>query len=304
MMYFDGEKNKRKKKADFKKVEEMPAPKKKPLKKGGAVKPMERPISTKAEGTMRLNRYIAHCGICSRRKADDYIVEGKVKVNNKVVKEPGTLWQTGDVVLLEGKKIETQKFVYILLNKPKNTISTNSDEKGRKTVFDFIQDSLEAKNLGHLRLFSIGRLDRNSMGVLLLTNDGELNQELSHPSKEVEKIYQVQLDKEVKQSDIEALANGVELEDGPIHCDTIAYVHELAKDEVGVEIHSGKNRIVRRMFEHLGYTVIKLDRVSYAGLTKKNLPRGKWRFLTDNEIRRLKYFDKTKKARSTAQKKS
>lgn len=302
MMYFDGEKNKKRKKIDFKKVEKMPEIKKKPVKKIGG-KPMERPISTKAEGTMRLNRYIAHCGICSRRKADDYIKEGKVKVNNKVVMEPGTLWTTGDIVMLEGKKIESQKFVYILLNKPKNTISTNSDEKGRKTVFDFIQDSLEAKNLGHLRLFSIGRLDRNSMGVLLLTNDGELNQELSHPSKEVEKIYQVQLDKDVKQEHMETLANGVELEDGMIHCDTIAFVHELAKDEVGVEIHSGKNRIVRRMFEHLGYTVIKLDRVSYAGLTKKNLPRGKWRFLTENEIRRLKYFDKPKKAKTGAPKK-
>lgn len=302
MMYFDGEKNKKRKKIDFKKVEKMPEIKKKPIKKI-AGKPMEKPISKKAEGTMRLNRYIAHCGICSRRKADDYIKEGKVKVNNKVVMEPGTLWTTGDIVVLEGKKIESQKFVYILLNKPKNTISTNSDEKGRKTVFDFIQYSLEAKNLGHLRLFSIGRLDRNSMGVLLLTNDGELNQELSHPSKEVEKIYQVQLDKAVKQEHMEILANGVELEDGMIYCDTIAYVHELAKDEVGVEIHSGKNRIVRRMFEHLGYTVIKLDRVSYAGLTKKNLPRGKWRFLTDNEIRRLKYFDKPKKSKTSTVKK-
>jgi 23S rRNA pseudouridine2605 synthase len=247
---------------------------------------------------MRLNRYLAHSGVASRRKADELIEAGKVKVNGKVVIEPGTKWNKGDKVTFEGKLVEPQQLVYILLNKPKNTIATNSDEKGRKTVFEHIDDKLAKLGMVDLRLFTVGRLDRNSLGVLLITNDGDLAQDLTHPSKEVEKIYQVQLDKNVTPEDMEALATGITLEDGFIHCDKIAYVHELAKDEVGVEIHSGKNRIVRRMFEHLGYNVIKLDRVSFAGLTKKDLPRGKWRFLKENEIRQLKHFNNKPKKSS------
>lgn len=252
--------------------------------------------------TMRLNRYLSMCGVASRRKADEIIAEGKVKLNGVVVTEPGTKWNKGDVVYCEGKRMEPQQLVYILLNKPKNTLATNSDEKGRKTVFDHIDDKLARLGLVDLRLFTVGRLDRNSLGVLLITNDGDLAQDLTHPSKEVEKIYQVQLDKDVTAEDMEKLASGITLEDGFIHCDKIAYVHELAKDEVGVEIHSGKNRIVRRMFDHLGYNVIKLDRVSFAGLTKKDLPRGKWRFLKENEVRQLKHFNQPKSSKKNIKK--
>lgn len=260
-----------------------------------SIVPVKRAIETENNpNSMRLNRYLSMSGIASRRKADELIEAGKIKVNGKVVTEPGTKWNKGDVVVFEGKKLEPQQLVYILLNKPKNTIATNSDEKGRKTVFDHIDDKLAKLGLIDLRLFTVGRLDRNSLGVLLITNDGDLAQDLTHPSKEVEKIYQVQLDKNVSEEDMEKLATGITLEDGFIHCDKIAYVHELAKDEVGVEIHSGKNRIVRRMFEHLGYNVIKLDRVSFAGLTKKDLPRGKWRFLKEAEVRQLKHFNQPK----------
>ncbi len=260
-----------------------------------SIVPVKRAIEIEDNpNTMRLNRYLSMSGIASRRKADELIEAGKIKVNGKVVTEPGTKWNKGDVVIFEGKKLEPQQLVYILLNKPKNTIATNSDEKGRKTVFDHIDDKLAKLGLIDLRLFTVGRLDRNSLGVLLITNDGDLAQDLTHPSKEVEKIYQVQLDKNVSEEDMEKLATGITLEDGFIHCDKIAYVHELAKDEVGVEIHSGKNRIVRRMFEHLGYNVIKLDRVSFAGLTKKDLPRGKWRFLKEAEVRQLKHFNQPK----------
>lgn len=244
------------------------------------------------EYTMRLNRYIAHCGICSRRKADDLIREGKIKVNGKVVTEPGTLWNRGERVTYNGKTINPEEKLYILMNKPKNAITSTEDDKGRLTVMDIVTSGLDKHGLGHIRVYPIGRLDRNTTGVLLLTNDGDLAQELSHPSREVEKIYQVRLDKHVREEDMKALADGIELEDGPIHCDKIAFVHDLAKDEVGVEIHSGKNRIVRRMFEHLGYEVLKLDRVSYAGLTKKDLPRGKWRLLKPEELRRIKHFSK------------
>lgn len=248
--------------------------------------------------SMRLNRYLAHCGIASRRKADEIIEEGRVKVNGKTVTEPGAKWSKGDKVSIDGKLVFPQKKVYILLNKPKNTISSNNDEKGRKTVFDHIEDALRKQGLIDLRMFTVGRLDRNSMGVLLITNDGDLAQDLTHPSKEVEKIYQVQLNKMVSAEHMEQLASGITLEDGTIFCDKIAYVHEMAKDEVGVEIHSGKNRIVRRMFEHLGYDVIKLDRVSFAGLTKKDLPRGKWRFLKEEEVRRLKHFNAAPKRKT------
>ena len=243
---------------------------------------------------MRLNRYIAHCGVVSRRKADEIIKEGRIKVNGKVVSEPGTLWSKGMSVTLDGKRLEPQEQVYILMNKSKNVITSTADEHDRLTVVEILTPALERMGLGHLRIFPVGRLDRNTTGVILLTNDGELTQELTHPSREIEKIYQVRLNKPVTSEHMSMLADGIELEDGMIHCDQVAYVHELTKDEVGVQIHSGRNRIVRRMFEHLGYEVTKLDRVSFSGLTKKDLPRGKWRILKPDEVRRLKYFNKTK----------
>jgi 23S rRNA pseudouridine2605 synthase len=197
-------------------------------------------------------------------------------------------------VTLDGKRLEPQEQVYILMNKSKNVITSTADEHDRLTVVEILTPALERMGLGHLRIFPVGRLDRNTTGVILLTNDGELTQELTHPSREIEKIYQVRLNKPVTSEHMSMLADGIELEDGMIHCDQVAYVHELTKDEVGVQIHSGRNRIVRRMFEHLGYEVTKLDRVSFSGLTKKDLPRGKWRILKPDEVRRLKYFNKTK----------
>ncbi len=242
---------------------------------------------------MRLNRFIAHSGVCSRRDADELIKSGRIKVNGKVIDAPGFNWLPGMKVLFDGKQIQPEeKKIYVLLNKPKNTITTTEDENGRLTVMDIVKNGLDRKGLGHIRVYPIGRLDRNTTGVLLLTNDGDLANKLAHPSNEVEKIYQVRTDKNIIPEDMKKLATGIELEDGVIHADQIAFVHESTKDEVGVVVHSGKNRIVRRMFEHLGYEVLKLDRVSFAGLTKKDMPRGRWRLLTDSEIRNLKFLNK------------
>ncbi|HEY8959199.1 pseudouridine synthase, partial [Chitinophaga sp.] len=239
-------------------------------------------------GEMPLNKFVAHCGLCSRRKAVDLIKEGKVTVNGKVVLEPATKVTTADVVTMQDKKITpTKNLVYILLNKPKGYITTTDDPEGRKTVMDLIQDAAENE-----RVYPVGRLDRNTSGLLLLTNDGELAQRLAHPKHNIKKIYQVELDKPLTKADFDKIIAGVTLEDGVALVDALGYVDPKDKKQVGIEIHSGKNRIVRRIFEHLEYTVEKLDRVMYAGLTKKTLNRGQWRFLNEKEVILLKHFKK------------
>lgn len=240
----------------------------------------------KPEDQMPLNKYIAHGGLCSRREAADWIKEGQVKVNGTLVTEPGFKVGEGDDVKVNGKKIVPSKnLVYLLLNKPKDYITTSSDPEGRKTVLDLVRHATDE------RIFPIGRLDRNTTGVLLLTNDGELTQKLSHPAFEVKKIYEVRLDRELIKKDFEAIMNGINLEDGVIIPDSLAYADSKDRSIIGIEIHSGKNRIVRRIFEHLGYEVKNLDRVMYAGLTKKNVDRGRWRYLSDKEVRILKFLN-------------
>lgn len=232
---------------------------------------------------MPLNKYIAHSGECSRRDAAELVKQGKVKVNGELVTDPGYRVKRDDKVTLSGKKLTPQKgMVYILLNKPKGFITTNEDPKGRHTVMELVANS------GVDRLFPVGRLDRETSGLLLITNDGDLTQKLCHPSYNIKKVYHVTLDKALTKADFEKIISGVELEDGKAPVDAIAYLEK--KNELGLEIHSGKNRIVRRIFESLGYVVEKLDRVMYAGLTKKNLPRSKWRFLSEREVVLLKHF--------------
>lgn len=246
--------------------------------------------SQKPESVMPLNKYLAHCGICSRRDAVPLIEQGKVKVNGKVIIEPGYKIQPEDEVIYNNKKIfVTKNLVYILLNKPKDYITTNEDPQGRKTVLQLIKAATDQ------RVYPIGRLDRNTSGVLLLTNDGDLTQKLSHPSYEVKKIYEARLDKPLTKTDFEKILNGLKLEDGEIKVDSLGYADAKDKSVIGIELHSGRNRIVRRIFEHLGYDVKGLDRVMYANLTKKNVERGKWRYLSDKEIRLLKYMNASKK---------
>lgn len=238
---------------------------------------------------MPLNKYIAHSGVCSRRDAVELIKGGKVKVNGELITEPGHKVTVKDEVKVAGKKIQPVKdLYYILLNKPKDYITTTDDPQKRKTVLDLLKDAPKE------RIYPVGRLDRNTSGVLLLTNDGDLSQKLTHPSNEIKKVYAVTLDKPLAKNDFEAILKGVELEDGVANVDTLAYTDAGDKTQIGVEIHSGRNRIVRRIFEHLGYDVKGLDRVVFAGLTKKNVNRGKWRFLTEKEVRDLKYFKKGK----------
>ena len=232
---------------------------------------------------IRLNRYISNAGIASRRDADELIASGQITVNGKEITEMGYKVKPNDVVKYGKKILNREKLVYVLLNKPKDFITTTEDPDERRTVMDLV------KNACPERIYPVGRLDRNTTGLLLLTNDGELAEKLSHPSNEVKKIYQVELDKPITTEDFEAIMNGVELEDGFIKPDELALVTPDA-EVVGIKIHSGKNRIVRRIFEHLGYEVLKLDRTTYAGLDKKDLPRGKWRFLTEKEVIRLKYM--------------
>jgi 23S rRNA pseudouridine2605 synthase len=220
-------------------------------------------------------------GICARREADELIKKGLVKVNGKPVNEMGLKVKITDKVEVNGKLISPEKKVYILINKPKDYISTVDDPHAEKTVMDLI------KNATKERVYPVGRLDRNTTGVLLLTNDGDLTKKLTHPSSNKKKIYRVTLNKAVSKADMEKIANGFELEDGFIKADAISYIEDRKK-EVGIELHSGKNRIVRRVFEHLDYKVVKLDRVYFAGLTKKNLSRGKWRFLSEREVSMLK----------------
>lgn len=265
--------------AEEKKAGKPEASKSKTDKKGGV-----------NEAQMPLNKFIAHSGVCSRRDAAQLVKEGKVKVNGKVMTEPGYKVQKSDTITVDGKKVERQeKLVYILMNKPKDFLTTAEDDKGRKTVLDIV------KNYVTERVYPVGRLDRNTTGVLLLTNDGDLAQQLSHPKFEIKKVYEAKLDKPVTKADLDKLMNGITLEDGFIAADAVAYPDPSDKTTVGIELHSGRNRIVRRMFEHLGYDVKHLDRVVFANLTKKNVERGKWRFLNDKEVRLLKYFQKSKR---------
>lgn len=238
-----------------------------------------------ASESMRLNKYIAHCGICSRRKADEHIQNGLVKVNGKPVITPGHRVLKSDVVTFKNEVIErVVNRVYLLMNKPKNTITTVSDEKGRRTVLDIIGGAVEE------RIYPVGRLDRETTGLLLLTNDGDLAKKLSHPSHEISKCYHVFLDKPVSEEHLTQIRNTITLDDGPVPVDNVNYKSEDNQTEIVIEVHIGRNRIVRRIFEHFGYAVKKLDRTYYAGLTKKNLSRGWFRHLTEQEVIMLKHF--------------
>jgi len=248
--------------------------------------PAKPAIIKKVNEQMPLNKYIAHCGVCSRRDAVEFIKEGKVKVNDVVVLEPGFKLTDKDEVKLSGKKLfPARNLVYILLNKPKDYITTSEDTHGRKTVLDLVKGATTE------RIYPVGRLDRNTTGVLLLTNDGELTQKLSHPSFEVRKTYEVRLDKPLTKAHFDRILAGITLEDGPVRIDALAYADTADRSIVGIELHSGRNRIVRRIFESLGYDVRNLDRVVFGNLTKKNVERGKWRFLKEKEIRLLKFMN-------------
>ncbi len=231
---------------------------------------------------IRLNKFMANAGICSRREADEFIQQGLVKVNGQVVTELGTKISHNDTVEYDEKVVTLENKCYILLNKPKDCVTTSDDPNGRLTVMDLVKNACDE------RIYPVGRLDRNTTGVLLLTNDGDLASKLTHPKYVKKKIYHVWTDKDISEDDMQRIADGVELEDGPIHADAISYATETDRNQAGIEIHSGRNRIVRRLFESLGYHVTKLDRVYFAGLTKKNLPRGRWRYLTQEEVNFLK----------------
>lgn len=231
---------------------------------------------------IRLNKYLANAGVCSRREADEFIQAGVVTVNGTVVTELGTKVLRSDIVVFHEQPVSLEKKVYVLLNKPKDYVTTNDDPQQRKTVMDLV------KNVCPERIYPVGRLDRNTTGVLLLTNDGDLASKLTHPKFLKKKVYHVFLDKNVTAHDLQQIAEGVTLDDGEVHADAIEYANDAVKNQVGIEIHSGKNRIVRRIFESLGYRVIKLDRVQFAGLTKKGLRRGDWRFLTEKEVDMLR----------------
>lgn len=243
---------------------------------------------------MPLNKFVAHCGVCSRRDAVPVIREGKVKVNGQVITEPAHRVSERDDVVFNGKQLFVSKnLVYILLNKPKDYITTTDDPQGRRTVLEL------TKHATSERIYPVGRLDRNTSGVLLLTNDGALTQKLSHPSYNITKVYEAKLDKPLTKADFEKITSGLKLEDGEIRADSLAYADPKDKSVIGIEIHSGRNRIVRRIFEHLGYDVKALDRVLYANLTKKNVDRGKWRFLSEKEVRLLKYMNGARKNEKT-----
>ncbi len=232
--------------------------------------------------TVRLNKYIADSGLCSRRQADELIGSGKITVNGKKVTQMGLHVSPGDEVRYKGKVLKNERPVYILLNKPKDVVTTLKDEQARRSVIDLV------KNAGPERVYPVGRLDRNTTGVLLLTNDGDLTKRLTHPRYHKKKVYHVVLDRPVTKSHLEEIAGGIQLDDETVYADAVSYVDPSDKTQVGIEIHTGQNRVVRRIFESLGYRIKKLDRVYFAGLTKKNLPRGKWRFLTQKEINMLK----------------
>lgn len=239
-------------------------------------------VLTDPNEPIRLNKFLSNAGVCSRREADEFIQAGVVKVNDQIITELGTKITRQDRVLFHDQPVQIESKVYIVLNKPKNCVTTSDDPQERLSVMDLV------KNACSERIYPVGRLDRNTTGVLLLTNDGDLASKLTHPSFKKKKIYHVWLDKNVSIEDMEKIANGIELEDGEIHADAISYASEEDKSQVGIEIHSGRNRIVRRIFESLGYHVTKLDRVYFAGLTKKNLSRGKWRYLNEKEVNALR----------------
>lgn len=257
---------------------------KKPKNKGFELPP--EPVKYKEvlapDTEIRLNKFLANAGIASRREADTLIQQGKVMVNGVVVTELGKRVTPLDVVEYDGKRVESESKVYVLLNKPKNCVTTSDDPECRLTVMDLVRNACPE------RIYPVGRLDRHTTGVLLITNDGDLASKLTHPSFMKKKIYHVWLDKPVAIEDMQRIADGIDLEDGEIHADALSYVKDDDLSQVGIEIHSGRNRIVRRIFEHLGYKVIKLDRVYFAGLTKKNLPRGRWRYLNETEVNNLR----------------
>ncbi|NLO67387.1 MAG: rRNA pseudouridine synthase [Bacteroidales bacterium] len=239
-----------------------------------------------SDGSVRLNRYIASSGICSRRDADELISQGVVEINGKKVTEFGTQVKPGDSVKVKGKTIKNERRVYILLNKPKDTLTTMDDPEGRRTVMDLVHKATKE------RIFPVGRLDRNTTGVLLLTNDGELAAHLTHPRYQIKKVYEIKTDAPVSEEAVKKLLEGIELEDGITKADSVAVPDPGFKNYLHIEIHSGKNRIIRRMFEALNIGIIKLDRISFAGLTKKNLARGRWRHLTTREVGWLKMSKK------------
>ncbi|WP_159637340.1 pseudouridine synthase [Sphingobacterium composti Ten et al. 2007 non Yoo et al. 2007] len=252
-------------------------------------RPANKPANKEAadDGLIRLNRYISNAGICSRRKADELITAGVVSVNGEVVTSLGTKVDPAkDEIRYNNERLKREKMVYVLLNKPKDYITTTDDPQERRTVMQLVAKATKE------RIYPVGRLDRNTTGLLLLTNDGNLAEKLSHPRNNVTKIYQVELNKNLTQGDFNKIQFGIELEDGVIKPDDLSYVAGASKREVGIQIHSGKNRIVRRIFESLGYEVVKLDRVVYANLTKKDLPRGRWRYLEERELIQLKHFVK------------
>lgn len=254
---------------------------------GKSFVPRPRPVVYEQEipdpnAQIRLNKFMANAGICSRREADEFIQQGLVKVNGVVVTELGTKISHNDTVEYDERIVALERKTYILLNKPKDCVTTVDDPNGRMTVMDLVKGACTE------RIYPVGRLDRNTTGVLLLTNDGELASKLTHPKYVKKKIYHVWTDKDISEEDMQRIADGIELEDGPIHADAISYATETDRDQAGIEIHSGRNRIVRRIFESLGYHVTKLDRVYFAGLTKKNLSRGRWRYLTQEEVNYLK----------------
>jgi 23S rRNA pseudouridine2605 synthase len=234
-----------------------------------------------------LNRYIANAGICSRRKADELIEAGVISVNGEVISELGfKVNPEKDLVRYNGETLKREKMIYVLLNKPKDYITTTDDPQERRTVMQLVEKASRE------RIYPVGRLDRNTTGLLLMTNDGDLAEKLSHPRNNITKIYQVELNKNLSQGDFNKIEYGLELEDGIIKPDALSYVQGASKKEIGIQIHTGKNRIVRRIFEHLGYEVVKLDRVVYGSLTKKDLPRGRWRYLEEKEIIQLKHLIK------------
>lgn len=238
-------------------------------------------LNVDPDAPIRLNKFLANAGVCSRREADEFITAGVVSVNGTVVTELGTKVKRTDEVKFHEQPVSIERKVYVLLNKPKDYVTTSDDPQNRKTVMDLV------KNVCRERIYPVGRLDRNTTGVLLLTNDGDLASKLTHPKFIKKKIYHVWLDRDVSEEDMQRIADGIELEDGPIQPDAVSYANETDMNQVGIEIHSGRNRIVRRIFEALGYRVVKLDRVYFAGLTKKNLQRGRWRYLTQQEVNML-----------------
>jgi 23S rRNA pseudouridine2605 synthase len=246
-----------------------------------------RSVQTKKEpGSMRLNRYIANAGLCSRREADTFIATGCVTINGKIVSEMGHQVLPGELVSFNGKIISAEKKVYVLLNKPKGYVTTLEDPHADKTVMELIANACSE------RIYPVGRLDKSTTGLLLFTNDGDMTKRLTHPKYNRKKIYHVFLDQKVTKNHLQEIVDGINLEDGFVAADSVSYVSEDDKKQVGIEIHSGKNKIVRRIFEHLGYKVDKLDRVYFCGLTKKDLPRGRWRFLTEDEVTLLKMSSK------------